>query len=176
MDAALALYQEKSVSATTMQDVARRADVAPGTVANHFGSAEALAAEVTAQILTVLRMPTPDLFDGVGQLGARIRILVGEISAFFERSQPWYQVTQREPAGAQVWRDAEARFYTDLDALVRAALGPAAEDADAVAVVSALLGTYVLGAIEATGRTTDDAVELLGDLIVAWLATRHPGA
>ena len=32
-----------------MLDVARRADVAPGTVANHFGSAAALAAEVTEQ-------------------------------------------------------------------------------------------------------------------------------
>ena len=30
IDAALALYQEQGVSATTMLDVARRADVAPG--------------------------------------------------------------------------------------------------------------------------------------------------
>ena len=176
VDAALALYQEKSVSATTMQDVARRADVASGTVANHFGSAEALAAEVTAQVLADLRMPTPDLFDGVDPLGQRIRLLVGEISAFFERSKPWYQVSQREPPGAQVWADAETRFYVELDTLVRAALGQAAADGDAVAVVSALLGTYVLGAIEATGRTAEDAVELLSDVITAWLATRHPGA
>jgi AcrR family transcriptional regulator len=176
VDAALALYQEQSVSATTMQDVARRADVAPGTVANHFGSAEALAAEVTFQVLADLRMPAPDLFDGVDPLGQRIRLLVAEISAFFERSKPWYQVSQREPPGAHVWADAEARFYADLDDLVRAALGPLAGDAEAVAVVSALLGTYVLGALEATGRTPENAVELLSDLMTTWLATRHLGA
>ena len=176
VDAALELYQEKSVSATTMLDVARRADVAPGTVANHFGSAEGLAAEVTAQVLADLRMPTVDLFDGVDHLAQRIRLLVGEISAFFERSKTWYQVSQREPPGAQVWRDAEARYYVEQDALIRAALGPVAADADAVAVVSAMLGTYVLGAIEASGRTAEEAVELMADLLTAWLATRHPDA
>jgi AcrR family transcriptional regulator len=176
VDAALELYQEKSVSATTMLDVARRADVAPGTVANHFGSAEGLAAEVTAQILTDLQVPTPDLFDGVDDLGQRIRLLVGEISTFFERSKTWYQVSQREPPGAQVWRDAEARYYVEQDLLIRAALGPVAADADAVAVVSAVIGSYVLGAIEANGRSAEDAVDLVSDLITAWLATRHPGA
>ncbi len=176
VDAALALYQEKSVSATTMQDVARRADVAPGTVANHFGSAEALAEEVTAQILTDLRMPTPELFDGVDELEQRIRLLVMEISTFFERSKPWYQVTQREPPGAQVWRDAEARFYVELDVLVRAGLGPVAADAEAVVVVSAMLGTYVLGAIEASGLSSENAVDLMSDVITTWLTTRHPGA
>lgn len=176
VDAALELYQEKSVSATTMLDVARRADVAPGTVANHFGSAEALAAEVTAQVLTDLRVPTPDLFDGIDGLGDRIRVLVGEISAFFDRSKLWYQVSQREPPGTKVWADAEARYYAEQEALIRAALGPVAADEDAVAVVSALLGTYVLGSIEATGRTAEEAVDLMSDLLMAWLAKRHPGA
>lgn len=175
VDAALELYQEKSVSATTMLDVARRADVAPGTVANHFGSAEGLAAEVTSQILTVLRMPTPDLFDGIDRLEQRIRLLVEELSAFFERSTPWWQVSQRELPGAQVWRDAEARFYVELDTLVRAALGPVAADAEAVTVVSALLGSYVMGSIEASGVAAERAVTLMSDVITAWLITRHPG-
>ncbi len=68
-------HQEKGIGATTMLDVARRADVAPGTVANHFGSAEALATEVTTRILADLRMPTPDLFDGVEAMPDRIRLL-----------------------------------------------------------------------------------------------------
>jgi AcrR family transcriptional regulator len=74
--AAMDLYQERGVSATTMLDVARRADVAPGTVANHFGSAAALAAEVTAEILGELRMPTLHVFDGVVGLRARVDRLV----------------------------------------------------------------------------------------------------
>jgi AcrR family transcriptional regulator len=150
--------------------------VAPGTVANHFGSAEALAAEVTAVVLTDLRVPTPDLFDGIDRLGPRIRLLVEELSKFFERSKTWYQVSLREPPGAQVWQDAEARFYVELDTLVRAALGPVAADAEAVAVVSALLGTYVMGSIEASGLSAESAVALISEVITTWLTARHPGA
>jgi AcrR family transcriptional regulator len=51
LDAALALYQEQGIAAATMQDVARRADVAPGTVANHFRTAAARAAEPGHRLL-----------------------------------------------------------------------------------------------------------------------------
>ena len=172
IDAALALYQERGVSATTMLDVARRADVAPGTVANHFGSAAALAAEATVEVLAELRMPTPDLFDGVDALPDRILLLVRELAAFFERSEAWWRVSQREPAEAGVWAEAEARYYEELDGLVRAALGPLAADADAVAVVSAVMGTWVLGTIQATGRSAEQAVALVSGLLSTWLASR----
>ena len=99
VDAALALYQEQGVSTTTMQDIARRADVAPGTVANHFGSREALAAELSGRILADLQMPTPDLFDGVEGLPERIHLMVRELAAFFERSEPWWRASQRETSG-----------------------------------------------------------------------------
>lgn len=172
IEAALALYQEKGVSATTMQDVARRADVAPGTVANHFGSAAALATEATMTILADLRMPTPNLFDDVHRLSDRIHLLVRELAAFFERSEPWWRVSQREPADVGFWADAEASYYGELDALVRAALGPLATDPDAVAVVSSVLGTWVIGTIQATGRSAEAAVDLVSDLLATWLATR----
>jgi AcrR family transcriptional regulator len=172
IDAALALYQEKGVSTTTMLDVAHRADVAPGTVANHFGSAAALATEAITTILADLRMPTPDLFDDVDRLSDRIRLLVRELAAFFERSGPWYRVSQLEPTDVEFWADAEARFYGELNALVRAALGPLATDADAVAVVSAMLSTWVIGTIQATGRSAETAVDLVSDVLATWLATR----
>ncbi|HEY6570715.1 MAG TPA: TetR/AcrR family transcriptional regulator [Candidatus Limnocylindrales bacterium] len=172
IDAAMELYQEQGASGTTMLDVARRADVAPGTVANHFGSAAALAAVVTDQVLSDLHVPTPDLFDGVEDLSDRIEVLVRELAAFMDRSETWWKVTQREPAGAQVWADAQARYYAELDTLVRAALGPLAADADAVAVVTTILGTWVIGAIQATGRSAETAVALVSDLLSTWLATR----
>ena len=173
IDAALSLYEEQGVSVTTMLDVARRADVAPGTVANHFGSAEALATEATARILADLRMPGPDLFDGVDRPTDRIRLLVHEIGAFFRRSYSWYRVREREP-GVQAWADAEARYASELDILVRAALGSQAGDADAVAVVSAVLGTYVLGTLEGMLGSAETAADLVADLLTAWLATRTP--
>ena len=123
------------------------------------------------RLLADLRMPGVELFDGVDGLADRIRLLVHEMSTFFRRSQSWYYVREREP-GVQTWADAEARFAAELDTLVRAALGPQADDADAVAVVSAVLGTWVLGTLESTGRSAEAAADLVADLLTAWLATR----
>lgn len=172
--AALDLYQEQGVTVTTMLDVARRADVAPGTVANHFGSAAALATEITGEILLDLRMPTPDLFDGVDGLRERVTLLVGELSAFFDRGDAMWRASQREGPGVSFWAEAEARFYAQQDALVRAALGPLASDEDAVAVIATVFGRWVIGSLQETGRTSEEAVSLVSDLLATWLETRQP--
>jgi AcrR family transcriptional regulator len=172
--AALELYQEQGVSATTMLDIARRADVAPGTVANHFGSAAALATEIAAEILSELRMPTPDLFVGIDGLRDRVDLLVRELSAFFDRSGPWWRASQREGPGATFWADAEARYFQQLDALVRAALGPLSSDEDAVAVVITVFGRWVIGSLQEAGRTSDEAESLVADLLASWLEKRSP--
>ncbi len=170
--AAMELYQEQGVSATTMLDVARRADVAPGTVANHFGSAADLAIEVSGEILGELRMPSPALFDGVVGLRSRVELLVRELSAFFARSEPWWRASEREGRGVTFWAEAEARYYQELDALVRAALGPLGADEDAVAVVMTVFGRWVIGSLQEMGRTSEQAGSLVADLLASWLETR----
>ena len=172
--AALELYQEQGVSATTMLDVAKRADVAPGTVANHFGSAAALATEATGAILGELRMPSPRLFEGAGGLRDRIGLLVRELGAFSARSEPWYRAWQREGPDAPFWTDAEAEYYRQLDALVRAALGPLSSDDDAVLVVTTVFGRWIIGSLQEAGRTSEEAESLVADLLASWLETRSP--
>ncbi len=170
--AALELYEEQGVSVTTMLDIARRADVAPGTVANHFGSAAALATEAIGEILGELRMPAPDVFDGVVGLRDRVDLLVRELAAFFDRSGPWYRASQREGPGVSFWADAEARYHRQLDALVRAALGPLSSDEDAMAVVMTVFGRWVIGSLQETGRTSEQAASLVSDLLATWLESR----
>ncbi len=172
--AALELYQERGVSATTMLDIARRADVAPGTVANHFGSAAALATVVTGEILGELRMPSPERFEGVVGLRDRVDLLVRELSAFFNRSEALYRASQRESPGVSFWADAEARYYRQLDTVVRAALGPLSSDGDAVAVVMTVLDRWVVGSLQESGRTSEEAMSLVSDLLATWLETRSP--
>jgi AcrR family transcriptional regulator len=155
-----------------MLDIAHRADVAPGTVANHFGSAAALATEITGEVLSELRMPTPDLFAGIDGLRDRVELLVRELSAFFDRAGPWWRASQREGPGVSFWADAEARYYAQLDALVRAALGSLAADDDAVAVLITVFGRWVLGALQETGRTGEEAISLVSDLLATWLESR----
>ena len=169
LDAALALYQEQGIAATTMQDVARRADVAPGTVANHFGSAAALAAEAGQRLLSDLHLPPPEIFDGVDTLEERVRILTGELAAFFRRSDPWSSVWRRDPGSIEAWAEVERRYYRDFEVLMRAAVGTLAADPDNVLVAVSLITPPVLGALEAAGRSGDEAADLLASVLVAWL-------
>lgn len=170
--AAIELYQERGVSRTTMQDVAGRADVAPGTVANHFRSAPDLARAVAERLLSDLQPPTASVFDGLEDPAARVARLARELAAFYERSEPWYLVQRQEPAGFGDWSEAEARWYADLDALVRMALGPLAQDRDVVAVVSAALGPGLLIALRAGGRSYEAAAELVAELLGPWLQAK----
>jgi AcrR family transcriptional regulator len=172
LDAALALYQEQGIAAATMQDVARRADVAPGTVANHFGTAAALAAEAGQRLLSDLHLPPPEVFDGVDTLDGRVRILTRELAAFFKRSDPWFSVWQREPGSIEAWAEVEQRYYREFEVLMRAAVGTLAADADNVLVAASLITPPVLGALEAAGRSSDEAADLLSTVLLAWLASR----
>lgn len=175
MDAALELYQERGIAATTMQDVARRADVAPGTVANHFGSAEALATEAGQRLLSDLRLPPIEVFDGIDRLAERVRILARELSRFFRRSEPWFTVWQREPGSVEAWAEVERRYYREFGVLIQAAVAPLAPDPEAMLVAGSLITPPVLGAFEAAGRSSDEAADLVASVIVAWLATRGSG-
>jgi AcrR family transcriptional regulator len=172
MDAALALYQEQGIAGTTMQDVARRADVAPGTVANHFGSADAIAGEAGQLLLTELRLPPTSVFDGVGGIADRVRILARELARFFERSEAWFTVWQSEP-GLAAWAEVEQRYYREFGDLIRAAVGPPADDAEVVLVAATLIAPPVLGPLRAAGLSSDSAADLVASVLVAWLTSRR---
>ena len=120
-------------------------------------------------------MPTPDLFAGVDDLEARVHLMVRELAAFFDRSDPWWRISQ-ESSDVEFWADAEQRYYRDLDALIRAALGPLAGDDDAVAMIITVIGRWVIGALQETGRSTDRAVDLVSGMFSAWLKERSARA
>ena len=86
----------------------------------------------------------------------------------------WWRASQREGPGVSFWAEAEARYYLQLDALVRAALGPLSSDEDAVAVVITVFGRWVIGSLQEAGRTSKEAQSLVSDLLATWLETRSP--
>ncbi len=168
IDAAGELYVERGVDQTTIPEVARRADVAPGTVLNHFGSAAALARAVVAGVLESLRLPDDEIFIGLDSVPARVGRLATELFAFNERSGPWYGVYAREPA-APAWAEAEASFYAAFDRLIRTAVGPLADDQRVVAGVSAMLGGGAYSTLRARGLSSSDAAALVAEMLAPWL-------
>lgn len=172
LTAAINLYQERGISGTSMQQVARHADVAPGTVLNHFPAPDELAAAVADRLLEDLLVPTSEIFAGLGTVDERLRRLARELADFYDRSEPWYRVYVREGGRIPAWADAERQFYDGIGRLMRDALGDHADDHRVMLAVSTLLDPGVLGGLRSRGLTPDDAAEFAAEILLAWLPVR----
>jgi AcrR family transcriptional regulator len=168
--AAAELFRTQGATRTSFAQVAAAADVAPGTVRNHFPSIEELAAAVAAHVMAMLEMPGPEIFAGIDDPAARVAALARAMAAYYERSQPWYRMADLDDRPLSAWDAARARYDADYEALIREALGPLGADDDAVAVVAGLLDPGVFGALGRRGRSGTAAAELLGTLLAPWLA------
>jgi AcrR family transcriptional regulator len=171
--AAVAIYRDRGLAGASTLAVARAADVAPGTVRNHFPGEGDLARAVFEAMLAELRTPTREIFDGARGLRDRVGRLARELAAFYERSEPWWRVYQREPELIAAWGGGVDQLYDDIERLMRAALGELASDERSVAVVASVIGPPGFFALRARGLTTDEAVELTVELAVPWLERRR---
>jgi len=172
--AAVRLYLDRGLAGASTLAVAREADVAPGTVRNHFPNRDDLSAAVLDQVLVELSPPSPDIFDGLTSVADRVRRLATELAAFYERSEPWWRAYQREPELISAWTSGVDRYYRDTETLMRAALGPLGTDETAAAVVAAVIGPPTYFGLRARGLSAADAVEVTVALTVPWLEARLP--
>jgi AcrR family transcriptional regulator len=143
--------------------------VAPGTVINHFSSADALARAVVDGVVASLRLPSEAMFDGLASVPDRIARLCHELFAFYERGDAWYRVYSREQGSVSAWADAEATFYAAHDRLIRGALGPLARDEATLAIVSTMLGGEVYATLRNRGLSTPEIATIVDDVLSPWL-------
>ncbi len=172
VEAALSLYRAGGFAAATTRAVAVSADVAPATVRNHFPTPLDLAVAAGEQVLGDLRPPNPSILDGLTTTGDRVERLTRELIAFFDWAEPWWSVTRRDPQLSQAWTGASASYDEGFDRLLRAALGPLADDPVATAVTSTAVGPPLHYALRAAGLSLDDAVDAQLSVILPWLSTR----
>ena len=171
VDATLRLYREVGIAATTVALVAQAADVAPGTVRNHFPGANDLAEAAADAILEDLAMPDETIFAGVDGPIERLDRLLVEVAAFFERSTHWWQVRIADRGGTDAWALPEARYNERIADLIRVAVAPLDEDPAVVPVIAAVLVSVYFAALTA-GLTSDEAVDVERSLLVPWLRGR----
>ena len=170
LDAAIELYRDRGIDGTTITAVASAADVARGTVVNHFGSAEGLLGEALGHLLDRLEVPDERILEGAVGLDARIRAFVDAMIDFQERSTPWWQTFESEMQ-RPILQEREATYWAWFERLMVIALGPElAADPRAGAVITALshpatAGTF-LWSFERAGRTREEARAFIGDLAV----------
>jgi AcrR family transcriptional regulator len=170
--AALTIYRERGMRAATTQAVAAAADVAPGTVRNHFPHPSDLAEAAAMVVLRELRSPGLEIYDGLTTIPMRVERLAREVAGFFERSASWWTIEQGDPDLAAAWAGTEADFLEHLDVVLRAALDPSAEDPVATAVLGTLVGPPLYFALRGQGLSSDEAVAVELSMVLPWLDQR----
>ena len=175
VDATRALHGEQGITATSWEDIAARAGVGVGTVYRHFPSVDELipaCGRVTAERLA---LPAPREaaagFDGA-EGAARIRRLVGEAYAIYERGAPELRAVRRErdvhPAVTRTAEDLEAA----LEALADAALAPFECSDEDRRLVRAMLDLGTWDALRGQGLAQQAAVGAVADLLASRVLAR----
>ena len=168
VDAALASYRERGIGATSLQTVARRADVSPATILNHFGTAEELARVVVSRLTEDIRIPDDREWTESGH-APRVRRLVREVFAFYDRSTPWFEVFRYEMDN-QALRDGQANFWEAVGALYTRVLGPALADDRVRSAVFGLTHPVTLNTLRQAGLSLDDASALVAETVLRLVA------
>lgn len=176
VDAARGLYLQRGMAGTTMAAVAAVADVAPNTVRNHFATPEELATAVGQAVLEDIQLPEPALLEAEPTLAVRLGRLAEALADLSSRGQRWWDLMQREPALGAIWQSLQEAFEDRLQLLVRAALGPLAEDPEALAVVATVIGPAGFYGLQQRGLSAEAATRIGLDLAIPWLEARSPGA
>lgn len=169
VSAAAEEYRVNGIEDTSMQAVARRADVAPGTVLYHFPEPDKLAEAVVDSWIADLEMPTSELIDSDASLEERVRTLAEELFGLWERSETAYQVYQKS-SDHPVMARANAMWEKNLGEMLVRALGDRAAEPEALQVVAAVVSPGFRGTLLMSGLSSDRSIEVAADLALGWLS------
>lgn len=176
MDAALACYRETGIAGTSLQAVARRAEVSAATVLNHFGSADGLARAVVERLSAALHIPDDRSWPEKGRR-ARVRRLIREMFGFYERSRPWFDVFRAEMDVDPALREGEAGYWRAVGDLYARVFGEALDDDRVRAAVFGLTAPSTFAALRDAGMLVEDAAELVASTLIRTAAegsAAHP--
>ncbi len=173
-EAVVQLHREKGVVATTYDDIARRADVAPATVYRHFPAVADLIPACGARIMEITSPPDPGILHQKRTPAERLQALVEELFAFWRRAEPWLSVGRCESAKVPALR-ADLRVKEEaVRALIGFALGGSADEKGA-RLVEALTDLYTWKALAAAGLE-GEAAAIVTEMLLNHLGIKdQPG-
>lgn len=154
---------------TSLEDIARRADVALGTVQRHFPSLDDVVRACSPRIVEITRPPKPEIFAGQHSLSQRIKTLVQELFAFYERAAPWLEVGRCERKRFPALDAGVQHLEERLEVTVREALRPEITDERTLKMITALTDFYVWKSLSDRG-VREEAPALISDVLLFWLS------
>ena len=176
VDAAVELYAEVGISAATMREIGVRADVAPGTLRNHFPTRDDLDRSMVERLSSEAPLPNLSIFEGARSIEERLARVIRAGGVFMEQAARLYRIWLREAMLTAPWVEKGAEYGARWDELVRTALGPLADDDDAMTVLRAVIHPEFFDSVRAGKRSTDEASALITAVIVPWFVARARGS
>jgi AcrR family transcriptional regulator len=171
-DAAVELYRDRGVARTSIQAIAERADVARGTVLNHFGSTEGLLETLLDEAVADVRFPDARVLEGATTEEARIRQFVDGMLGFFARSQEWWYVFAADTDLPAV-KARERAYWDEIGRLQAETFGDLAEDRVVGAAVRAFVNYGPFHELRGAGLSLDEAIGVVGEALVAVVQRRR---
>jgi AcrR family transcriptional regulator len=168
IDAAITEYADHGIEGTSMLAVARRADVAPGTVLYQFQDADSLADVVVDSLYERYAAPSVESIPVDQPLSVRIATLVGELYGVYERTSLAYRIYQRS-ADHPAMQRANAEWERIVGEMLVRALGDRAADREALQLVSVMINPGFRGTLIMSGFDSDRAAEVATELALKWL-------
>jgi len=172
IDAAIELYTEVGISAATMREVGIRADVAPGTLRNHFASRDELDRAMVKRMASQVTLPDVSIFEGTRLIEERLARVIRAGGSFIEQARPLYRMWLREPMLTGPWAEKGAEYGARWEELMRVALGPLADDEEAIAILRAAIHPEFFDSIRAGKRSSEEAAALVTAVLIPWFAAR----
>jgi AcrR family transcriptional regulator len=172
VDAAIELYMEVGISAATLREIGFRADVAPGTLRNHFRARDDLDRAMVERMASEIPLPNLSIFEEPSSMEERLARVIRAAGTFMDQASRLYRMWLREPMLTGPWVDKGAEYGARWDELMRTALGPLADDAEARAVLRAVIHPEFLNSVRAGERSTDEASTLAAAVVIPWFAAR----
>jgi AcrR family transcriptional regulator len=172
LDAAIELYMSVGISAATMREIGIRADVAPGTLRNHFASRDELDRAMVERMASVVTLPDVSIFDGVRSIEERLARVIRAGGIFIEEARPLYRMWLREPMLTAPWTEKGAEYGARWEELMRSALGPLADDDEAMNVLRAILHPGFFESVRAGKRSREKASALIAAVVTPWFTAR----
>jgi AcrR family transcriptional regulator len=163
--AAWEIFGARGARGTTLAEVARRADVSPTTVSNHFETQEALLEAVIERLLEEVAVPDPGILQGLGSFPARVRAFTQAMFAFYERTNVWFRLLRDELTDVPAIAAADAEFRSRVGALLTATLGQRADER-LYRVAGGLIHPATFNALREVGWSVEEAADLIADSVI----------
>jgi AcrR family transcriptional regulator len=169
VDAAITLHAEKGILGTSWPDIAKRADVALGTVYRHFPGLDQLVPACTSENAVRMKPPAVGILVGLTRPEERIGRFVGELFAFYGRSAPWTPRAGVDRQQLPILDTILSRREAGLRALVEETLGPLRRRRHALDAALALTDFGVWRSLTRSGLSTQGAARLITEILITWL-------